>query len=488
MEQKLRKAADALPEATISAETLLEMKEQKKPGTVNLRRRWAAVACCVLLVLLISLGGYACAAEVAEYKDATQFFAIYGLSTEGLTRGEIKAVYRDITSSTFTYSKTAEVLEKTLCVNMVPGFELIQGNPTPEEIERVWDEAFYNGTYWVSDPKTAGISYKSNMPEDPNGSLPLNYMEKYDGGSLVWSVPVDEFWITGYTVVSDGVIAYGQPDPGLNSRQECGWFTKIDKDGNRLWTRRLQDSFEIVSADAVLENDDGSYAVISRGDLKYLCFYRYSRDGELLNSQRTEIGNYGIWDAARLGEGYLVQLGNYMSNEFARLGRLDARGNLLEVYTYTGEETMYYITDMMEYGEDVYLSAYAVPIPKSQGSRAEISDILNQIFENEEFHISPEKLTPMMQEHYTAVLLKCEENTVTPQKFYQVKGALGGQLSVDEEGRLNWAVETITETSFSPATSAFSIRGTCHIYRYTFDAAGKLLHSTKTGERTPFYR
>ena len=36
-----------------------------------------------------------------------EFFNEYGLSTEGLTRGEIKEVYRDITARTFSYSKTA---------------------------------------------------------------------------------------------------------------------------------------------------------------------------------------------------------------------------------------------------------------------------------------------------------------------------------------------------------------------------------------------
>ena len=68
--------------------------------------RWGTIAACMVLVLSVCFGSFAVVAEAKEYKAAVQFFNDYGMSTEGLTRGEIKEVYRDITTKSFTYSKT----------------------------------------------------------------------------------------------------------------------------------------------------------------------------------------------------------------------------------------------------------------------------------------------------------------------------------------------------------------------------------------------
>lgn len=72
--------------------------------------RWGTIAACMVLVLSVCFGSFAVVAEAKEYKAAVQFFNDYGMSTEGLTRGEIKEVYHDITTKSFTYSKTAEVI------------------------------------------------------------------------------------------------------------------------------------------------------------------------------------------------------------------------------------------------------------------------------------------------------------------------------------------------------------------------------------------
>ncbi|RAZ51439.1 hypothetical protein DK853_46530, partial [Klebsiella oxytoca] len=64
-------------------------------------RKWLALAAC--LALTVSLAGVAFAAEAREYGAAVAFFDENGLSTEGLSRSDVKAVYRDITSQHFTY-------------------------------------------------------------------------------------------------------------------------------------------------------------------------------------------------------------------------------------------------------------------------------------------------------------------------------------------------------------------------------------------------
>lgn len=87
----------------------------------------------MVLVLSVCFGSFAVVAEAKEYKAAVQFFNDYGMSTEGLTRGEIKEVYRDITTKSFTYSKTAEVIRNSISSDNIGGYEIVQDNPTPEE-------------------------------------------------------------------------------------------------------------------------------------------------------------------------------------------------------------------------------------------------------------------------------------------------------------------------------------------------------------------
>ena len=95
-------------------------------------RRWMALAAC--LALAASLAGVAFAAEAREYGAAVAFFDENGLSTEGLSREDVKAVYRDITTQRFSYDKTAQVIER-----LVPGLEIDQREPTPEELAELWN-------------------------------------------------------------------------------------------------------------------------------------------------------------------------------------------------------------------------------------------------------------------------------------------------------------------------------------------------------------
>ena len=66
------------------------------------RRRWAVAAACLAVIIAAGAASFAFAAEAAEYDTAMAFFDQYGLSPEGLSRAEIKAVYRDIITKKFT--------------------------------------------------------------------------------------------------------------------------------------------------------------------------------------------------------------------------------------------------------------------------------------------------------------------------------------------------------------------------------------------------
>lgn len=489
MEQKLYDAAAKLPDTSLDFHAI-----QPAPKVKPSSRTWrvvASLAACFLL--LISIGFVT--VEAAEYSNAIHFFHEYGLSTDGLSRGEIKAVYKDITTKSFTYAKTAEVIASSLSSDQIGGYEILQDNPTPEDIENLWNYKNFKG--WFISPSQYGIHYefRSEYKKDDKLGFEIHdksFLEKYDGETLLWSVPISEFWINGYSIVSDGVIAYGETPTWSSTQYSYAWMAKIDSNGNLLWKHMLNNGFEDEYIAEILENAGGSYAVISRGDFKYFCLSQYSADGKETYFKKTEVGNYGIWNAARFGDGYIVQLGSHMTNEYSRIVKVDHEGNITESFSYNGEDAYYYITDMIAYNGNIYLSAYEVPRladeDQSAGGRYEIAAVLNYLFDNEIWEISSEELTPMVRDNYTAMLLVCDPNAGTPQEFYSVKGSLGGKLSLSDSGMLLWDVESITTTFFSPATSAFTIGGTSYVFRYAFDSTGILVSQEKTDEIVAFSR
>lgn len=444
-------------------------------------RKWGALAACAALA--VSLAGVTVAAEAREYRAAAAFFAENGLSMEGLSRWDVKAVYRDITTQRFTYEKTAEVLERT-----VPGLEISQREPTPEELAALWDR-----NVWRNTRPGAGICYRIDCQEKLDESLGFDVLDKsvlscYRDGDLLWTAEFSGIYVEGSTATSAGTAVWGRSDTWSSEQPTRGWLARVDGAGGILWQRQLDHGFEHEYIAAVLDNGDGTWAVISRGDLRSLCLSQYGTDGEELSFHHTEVGNRGIWNAARLGDGYLVQLGHMPDGETARLARLDHEGNLIDNFIYEGEDCDYYLTDMVEFEGRVYLSAYAVPKQTGEGGRYEIADILRDVFEREDWEISSEELTPLVRDNYTAVLLLCGLEGGAPETFYSVRGSLGGALRVNSAGELEWDVESVVNTFFSPATSSFSIGGTCQVFRYAFDGTGALVRQEDTGETVPYHR
>ena len=490
MEQKLFDAASRLPETSLDFQSIQPIPKSKPNSRI-----WKAVASlAACLILVISIGFIT--VEAKEYNDAIKFFNEYGLSTAGLSRGEIKAVYRDNTTKSFSYSKTAEVIANSISSDKIGGFEILQDHPTPEDVENLWNYKNYNGGLMLSGQENGvHYEYRSEYKEDAQLGFEVHdqsFIEKYDAEQLLWSVSISEFRIDGFSLVSDGVIVYGETPTRSTMQYSYAWMAKIDCDGNVLWKRMLNNGFEDEYIGEIIENADGSYAVISRGDYKYFCLSQYSAEGEVTRFKKTEVGNYGIWNAVRMNEGYIVQLGSYMTNEHSRIVKVDSEGNITESFTYGQEDAYYYITDMIEYNGNIYLSAYAVPKLEDEdqnaGGRYEIAAVLNYLFDNNIWQIESEELTPMVRDNYTAMLLVCNQTTGTPQEFYSVKGSLGGELSISDSGILVWDVESITSTFFSPMTSAFTIGGTCYVFRYTFDETGMLVSQEKTGEVVGYHR
>lgn len=466
MEQKLTDAASKLPETTLTYQKICDsVVPAKKKTTFTSAKRWLTAACFVLL-LGIGFGTYAYAAELREYNAAVQFFDENRLSTEGLTRSEIKAVYRDITTASFTYGKTAEVI---LSSDMVGGFEIEQKIPTREELEAIWNN------------RNQRPGFRYDILGDDNGNY---YFRQFDGETLVWSFECTGFSYPSYLLTDDGIILYG-----TNLHLYYARIMMLDYDGNLLWKDQPDNGFYYENIAVVLENDDGSYAVISNANTKgfkehYICLSQYTKDGQRTMYQSTLMSG-SVVNATRLGEGYLLQLGN------GSIMKMDRSGALSTSFSYSSDSVIYRIQDLIEFNGKIYLSAYATPKlapdEPTYGNRVEIARILDYAFSKMVHEIPDEEMTPVVQNNYTAVLLVCDPDSGTPKEFYSVEGSLGGELSVSQENLL-WDVESIVSARFSPATSAYTVVGSCSVFRYTFLPSGQLTHQEQTDEVTTFYR
>jgi hypothetical protein len=71
-------------------------------------RKWILAAACIVLTAATLVGCYV--ADEAQYNRAKSFFDLNSLSTEGLDRSQVKRVYRDITTESFSYDRSAGVL------------------------------------------------------------------------------------------------------------------------------------------------------------------------------------------------------------------------------------------------------------------------------------------------------------------------------------------------------------------------------------------
>ena len=229
-------------------------------------RPWLRVAVAACLILAVGMTGIAYAAEAREYSAAVQFFDENGLSTDGLSRDDVKAVYRDITTQRFTYYKTAEVIERS-----VPGVEIFQRQPTPEELAELWNRMTLNGT--LQEP---GFSYVVRREEQMDEDLGFDvfdksYLECYRDGVLVWTVEFTEFYGDEYAPVSGGTAVWGYTPTWSSELPTYAWAALVSGTGDVLWEKQLEHGFKNEYIAAILDNGDGTLAVVSRGDYQDLC-------------------------------------------------------------------------------------------------------------------------------------------------------------------------------------------------------------------------
>ncbi len=467
----------------------------KKYGTKkrSTTKSWKmfAVAAAACLVLFAGACGVVYAAEVKEYNTAVSFFNDYGLSTAGLSRGEIKAVYKDITTERFEYSKTAEVIAMSITDSQVEGYEILQKMVSPEDVEDWWN--YRNSDSYASKDDYTGYDTDWIMRFDENKGYDVfdkSSITKYEDGEVIWNVLFDDFVISGYEEVSDGVIVTGQTPASSGTEVFYAWIMKIDNDGNIKWKNRFDNGFKVEDIRVVIENNDGTYATFGEGDSKYFCFNMLNSEGEVIHFNKAELDGYRVGSTAKLGDGYIMELATWASvaTDNQKVVKVDREGNIQEHFSYESDGVYYYIHSLIEYNGKIYLSGYTETMNSSAGTGRGIEPVIKYIYDNDKTDIISEELTPIVRDIYTAMLLVCDVDSGVPEEVYSVKGGLGLWFEYDDAGQLVWYMESIMSTFFSPETNSFTIGGTVYVYRYTFDSNGVLVSEEDTGQRALFRR
>lgn len=482
----------------IDDETLAASEEEGGARRARPRMRWLAIAASLVLIVGLGLGGFSMAAQAKEYRKASAFFEENGLPTEGLTRSEIVAVYRDITTESFTYGKTAEVIVHRAETNGVPGWELAESGKTleldHETLVALWRmdrKDMDHEDVWYDTGLVTLFHDEGDGWYEETGS----YIEKYDGKTLLWRKEFDGIYVSRHTECVKGVFVAAESF-------DASYYTHtslilLDFEGNELWRRPFGATDEDVYS--VLAEEDGSVVIFSRpGEHGKMRFTRVGGNGETLFQNVTETGNYGFYHAAHYKDGYIVQLYTRRESELACFAKVDKEGNITERYNYSSDDAIYALTDLIEFGGRIYMSVYAVPKDNEPvdpddplfGLYTSHNEVAPVIAHMEEQHIAgtafPD-LTEEMRERYTALLMVLDPENGDPIEFYSVKGGMGGRLAV-ENGELVWDFEDIRSAAFSPATNSFSVCGMQEIIRYRFLEDGQLASMRETGEYKAFYR
>ncbi len=182
-----------------------EIMGKKRP------KRWikaaGIVAACLVLAVTLSLTWFSIA-DALEYQAALSFFEENGLSTEGLSRYDIKAVYHDIITKSFTYGKTASVLRNSASVS---GLELELPDEDSSVVSGEPSEKYNNSP----DDDGNGIVMRADNQDifnDEGAKISQkSIVSCYKDDELLWTkeIPDTHILIDSYLYTDNGFVFYG---------------------------------------------------------------------------------------------------------------------------------------------------------------------------------------------------------------------------------------------------------------------------------------
>ena len=432
------------------------------------KRAWLVLAVVTALLVCLGIGTYAYA-EAEEYSRALRYFEEHGISTEGLTRTEIKAVYRSFLTESTEHDDGTGVVEHTADVTEVAGigFPAETGTPSEDEI-KAGEERHREGL------ASRGSGYIA-WTETSDGILVTGYDR--DGREL-WSSAVTGMDYRWPEIVDDGVILVGA-EPGTGAPM----VKKYSTDGGYLWTSVLERG-EIQS---VIGNADGGITVFAtvmdcgHGRDHAVIVSRIGPEGEIVYSAENPTEDpIRVCDPVHFGESYAA-LG--YNDSFERFGEgslvlIDGTGRITRQFTVGADGERYDFLELAVCGGKLYVSAVV--------KRYELIDPL---YGPGAGSIPEDEYLEMIKSAFSAVLLVYDDPESSPAVFYEVDGAGCQGIRVNEDGLLEWDVRSIISAEYDhryKMNGSRYINARVKLYRYIFSADGGFLEKIDTGEITAY--
>ncbi len=451
--------------------------------TTPVRRRFGTrhlVALSMAALLAIGGGVGVAAAEAKAYNEAIDFFQQYNLSAEGFTRSEVKKIYKDIVTESFTYEKTEEALASGL-----EGYE-IQAQPLDSEgLKRVWLVGYWLGANQYHIPMTDQYEY-TLVREDWEDPYELQQIKD---GKVQWTVKPSDIGISEVEKIGEKAVVAGHTpwDPEIN-REYTIRLGLINEDSTQAWVKQYQCPYPEPQIVDLLCEDDEIILFVTQWSTSVFPNDTYwvltvDLEGNRINEETIQYfyGFNGFSEAVRVGDSYLMNSRDH--------GLVRTNGNQIEMLKEFGDDDWeYQFTGMVKFNGLVYLTGTKMP---RYHNRPEGNAYDNFVKENaKDGSISDEAVEEFYMNNHAAVLMICDPKTGEPQSFYTIPGASGGNLYVDGD-RLNWEVNRYSEIESIYMenyylTSMILAEISADKWQYVFTPYGQLVGEKDTGASIKF--
>lgn len=442
----------------------------------------------IMFISIFGLSAYAIKVEAKEYQNAVEFFEANELSLDGLTRYEIKEIYKDITTNKFEYEKTGGVIVDSI-KSKVPGYSIELDDIPSSKLISIWE--LWDKLRKQKQNPITGVyyDYESYRVENDYHTLDCTkyIFTKYEDGNECWNLDI-YYSIDGYIEKDDYLIVYGNQLSYYSTEYaRKTYITKVSIGGKIIWQQEFEDSNRFYK---IIINNDDSLTVFTNKTFQtaHLTIYNLNSNGVIIDSFENYFKDYRVENVVKLKEYYLVYLEDRDLN--AKFAKINYEGTLETEISYQDEKYRYFFTSMIEFEGQIYLSAYAFPYyDDTYYDCGEISDIIDIILKNEKNNetITNEYVLNLFKNYYKAVLFICDKNSGDLKTFYSVDSAIGSNFLVENDN-LIWEVEYFKSMMYSPATSSFTFGGVTQVYNYMYDERGQFVGVNKTDELRVFRR
>lgn len=459
-------------------------------------RRIIAIAVCAVMLAGVLVGCYV--AEKVDYENAVEFFDLNDMTTDGLSRSDIKRVYRDISSESFEYDDSYKLLSESRDTYSVEGVDIKISNSMNNNTA-VPDNLNYG--YSLNEAHgdiPDGVSYTGDYYDGADADA---FLTKSADGEVKWTTHFktmtysDDYYVAGGRVLITGYVMYDK----LHDYMHTCLALVDDSTGELLWEKELDSKYHFDEyANAVLTADGCAAVLTIASDDRFsgenhLVFREFDITGKAVHEhEQRKDDMYYSFNLTEISDGWLAVY-NAVTESSSVSSTLSTVPHIL---VFDSEGVIRREWDFADLGSDGSAdgSCNIKSITEHDGrifvavTKRNSTDLYNgmdiekMLPEGETFASFSDKARDRVRECFSAVLYVFDSASTKPQQFYSVGGAmaLNESLSFGEDGSLVWRVGRIVRAGWSPYTSSFSLYGVTRRYDYTFDSDNKLLRQDRT--------